>query len=608
VSDSNMDDDDLKAPADFRLLLRALPILAPEAPLYLLALLAAPVSTVLQLVLPWLLKVAIDDHIVKKDVPGVLRVAGAYLAATLTAFVFEAIYTMALSYGATWTIARLRLQIFDKTLSFSAAFWDKRPTGRLLTRATSDVEALGETLTAGAFTIVLDALLVLGTAIAMFWLNWRLTLVAALIAPVVFAVVELCRRQLRTLFLVIRASLSTLTAYTAERLTGLEVLQLYSAEERALARHDRLLARYADANIRSNIWDALLFAIVDGLAAVTMALILWWGSGHSLADGAAGGAVTAGLVAAYLDYVGRLFRPIQEFSQKLAVLQRAGASLEKIFGLLDHREHIEPGDLALPSPKGEIELRGVGFAYASGQTILRDVTFRLGAGEVVALVGRTGSGKSTIARLITRTYDGYSGSITLDGHELRRIHPRDVRRAIGLVRQDVQLFPGTVRFNLTLGHPISDARLVDAISAAQADEVVARLGGLDGAVSHQGANLSVGEAQLLAFARVLAHDAPVIVLDEATASVDTLTEAKIQAATKAVFERKTSLVIAHRLSTIVNADRIVLLDAGGVLEVGSHDELMAQDGSYAALFRQQFIASPSDAPEADHHAGIDAAG
>jgi ATP-binding cassette subfamily B multidrug efflux pump len=596
VSGSGVDDDDLKAAADHRLVVRSLPIVAPDALLYALAALAAPASTLMQLVLPWLLKVAIDDYILKQDVPGVVRVAGYYLAATLVAFGFEAVYTLALSYGATRTIARLRRQVFDATLQFSASFWDKRPTGRLLTRATSDVEALGETLTAGAFTIVLDALLVVGTMVAMFWINWRLTLVASLVAPLVAGVVELCRRKLRGLFLLIRSSLSELTAFTAERLAGLEVLQLYRAEARALARHDALLDRYADANIRSNVWDALLFAIVDGLAAVTMALILWWGSGHALADGVGTGAVTAGVVAAYLDYVGRLFRPIQEFSQKLAVLQRAGASLEKIFGLLDHREHIATGDQRLPSPIGTLDLRGVGFAYATGQVVLRDLSFHVGAGEVVALVGRTGSGKSTIARILTRTYDGYSGSVLLDGVELSRIHPRDVRTTIGLVRQDVQLFPGTVRFNLTLGAPISDQRLLDAIAAAQADDLVSRLGGLAGAISHQGANLSVGEAQLLAFARVLAHDAPVIVLDEATASVDTMTEARIQRATQAVFERKTCVVIAHRLSTIVNADRIVLLDAGSVAEVGSHEALMARQGAYAELFRQQFVhgqASPA---------------
>jgi ATP-binding cassette subfamily B multidrug efflux pump len=587
-----MIDDDDRRPVDWTLVRRLIPHLRGEARLYAVALAAAPVSTALSVLQPWLLKRAIDDHLAIRDVDGVKAIAIAYLGATLFAFFAETVYTVALSYAATGTIGRLRRAVYEKTIGFAQSFFDHRPTGRLLTRATSDVEALGETLTAGAVTIVLDALLVVGILAAMFSLDARLTLITLALAPLIAFAVDRIRRILRDLYTDVRNAVSSLNAFAAERLAGMEIIQLYSDESRAIDRHDALLEDYRQANIKTNLWDALLYALIDGTSAVTMALLLYYGSG-----GLFSGVATAGLLAAFIDYTARLYRPIQEFSAKVAILQRAGTSLERIFSLLDHEEHIGAGRVALPNPRGEIEVDRLSFSYGTGPEILHDVSFRVAPGEVVALVGRTGSGKSSIARILTRTYDGYRGSIRLDGLELSDIHPHDVRRALAMVRQDVQLFPGDIRFNLTLGRNIPDARLHEAIRVVQAEDVVARLGGLDGAIAHQGSNLSVGEAQLLNFARVMAHDAPVVLLDEATASIDTLTETRIQAATRALFQYKTVVVIAHRLSTVVDADRIVVLDAGRVAEMGSHAELLAANGAWARLYRQQFVNLASEAPE-----------
>jgi ATP-binding cassette subfamily B multidrug efflux pump len=584
------EDDELKAEGGMKLLLRLGPYVRPEIGWYVLACLAAPMSAGLAVLQPYLLKVAIDEHITPGKLEGLEQLALAYLACTLVAFLAEAGYTLALGYGALGTLTRLRRAVYTHTMSMAQAFFDKRPTGRLLTRATSDVEALGEVLTAGAVTIVLDALLVCAILGAMAWLDLKLTLVVLMLGPIIAFAVDRIRRILRRLFQEVRSSVSVLNAYTAERLAGMEVVQLYSDEQRALDLHDQLLDRYRVANLKTNLWDALLFAIMDGMAAVATALLLWYGSGDLLQ-----GAVTAGLLAAFIDYIARLFRPIQEFSAKIAILQRAQTSLEKIFGLLDHRERIGPGEVRLEQVRGDIRIEGLSFAYGDGPDVLKDVSFRVAPGEVVALVGRTGSGKSSIARLLTRTYEGWRGTITLDGVDLPRVDLSDVRRNLGMVRQDVQLFPGDVRFNLALGKPVPDEKLWDAIRLVQAEEVVEKLGGLDGKVLHQGANLSVGEAQLLSFARVMVHDPPVVLLDEATASVDTLTETRLAAATRAVFERKTVIVIAHRLSTVVDADRIVVLDAGRVLEMGTHEELMGRNGAWAALFRQQF--AEGDSPD-----------
>lgn len=562
---------------------RMWPFMKPWWWLYALAMVCAPASAMLTIVQPALLQTAIDDHIIGGDIAGVQRIALYYLGAVVLSFVLQVGYSMLMSYAALRTITQLRDSVYRHTMRLKQSFFDVRPTGQLLTRATNDIESLGETLTAGAVTIVLDVLLIVGILIAMFVLQGKLTLILLCMAPVIAIILDRLRRVLRRLYLEIRESLSALNAYLAERLQGVAVVQLYSDEARSDREFGKRVDRYRDATVRSNVWDALIFAIMDGFGSVAVALILWAGSGAVLSE-----PMNPGVLVAFVDYVGKLFTPIQEFSGKLSILQRAASALEKIFGLLDEDAIIPDGRKPLPTVKGHLVLRDVHFAYRDNVQVLHGIDLELRPGEVVALVGRTGSGKTTIGKLLTRAYDGYTGSITLDGVELSDLSTADVRRSIGMVRQDVEMFPGDVRFNLTLGRDLPDDALNAAVEVANAGPAVQTLGGLDGRVAHKGGNVSVGEAQLLSFARTIAQDPPLVILDEATASVDTLTEARIQAATDAVLARKTVLVIAHRLSTIVGSDRIVVLDAGRVIESGTHHELLAADGNYAALYRQQF--------------------
>jgi ATP-binding cassette subfamily B protein len=576
--------DDVRHPTDWSLLAKFWPYIKPHLAFYVLALLLAPASALLAIAQPWLLKIALDEHIMVGDMEGTRTLALWFLAAVLASWVAEAGYLYLLSLGAVRTVTDLRAAVYRHTIGLSLRFFDRQPKGRLLTRVTSDIEALDETLTAGAVTIVLDVLTVVGVLGAMFWLDPWLTLVMLLLSPVIAIAVETLRRILRRLYNEVRTSIAELNAFTAERINGVEVVQLYNDEGRSHAMYGRRLKRYRDASIRTNVYDALMYAIIDGLSAVTIAMMLWYGSGGLL-----DGTLTVGLLAAFLEYVNRLYRPIQEFSAKVAVFQRASSAMEKIFGLLDVDDVIEDGDARLAEPRGELVVSGLSFAYGEdGPLILRDVSLELRSGEVVAVVGRTGSGKTTLGRVLTRAYQGYGGSVTLDGVELRELDAHDVRKTVGTVLQDVQIFPGDVRFNLTLGADIDDDRLWEVVRLARAEEAVNRLGGLDGLVEHKGGNLSVGEAQLLSVARTLLFDPPVVIMDEATASVDTLTEAKIQEATDAILQTKTVLVIAHRLSTIVGADRICVMEAGRVVEQGSHVELIAANGPYAALFRQQF--------------------
>ncbi|MCA9521899.1 MAG: ABC transporter ATP-binding protein [Myxococcales bacterium] len=575
--------------SDFALLRRLGPFMRPQALLYIVSLVAAPLSALVVITQPYLLKLTIDGHITKGDIGGTERLALLYLGAVIAAWLLESAYQLSLSYAATRTIASLRAQIYAHTIGLARGFFDRHPKGQLLTRATSDIEALGETLTAGAVTIILDVIKGTGILVAMFLLDWRLTLVMLLVSPIVFLVVNGIRRILRKLFAIVRTSLAALNAFTAERLNGIEVVQLYSDEARALREYRKRLDEYRRATVQTNIWDSMVYAVIDGLTSVTMALMLWYGTGSAF-----GGVITAGLLAAFIDYVAKLFQPIQEFSGKLALIQRASSALEKIFGLLDTDERVRSGDDALTEPRGVLRLRDVHFAYGDGPDVLRGVELDLNPGEVVAVVGRTGSGKTTLGRLLTCAYDDYRGSIELDGHELSALRVDHVRRTIGTVEQDVRLFPGSVRFNLSLGREVDDERLTAVVEMSRATETIERLGGLDGEIEHAGQNLSVGEAQLLSIARTMAHDAPIVIFDEATANVDSLTEQKIQEATDTVLQQKTVLVIAHRLSTIINATRIAVMDAGRVVECGTHDELMGRGGAYARLFQDQFDAdSPS---------------
>jgi len=573
----------VKPASDIALLRRALPYLRPHARVFALALLAAPASALLTIAQPFLLKLAIDEGIVPGDLDRLSQLTVAYLGAVGVAYVMELTYSIAMSHASLRTITDLRRVIVQHTLSRSQAFFDRQPVGRLLTRATGDLEALGDTLTEGAITVVLDALLVVGILIAMFVLHPGLTMVMLAVAPALILVLEALRRGLRRLYHEVRESLSELNAYVAERLTGVRIVQLYSDEARTLVELDERLGRYRRATVRTNTRDAMLYAVVDGISSVCVALMLWYGAGEVVR-----GAVSAGLLVAFIDYLGKLFRPIQEFSQKVAIVQRASASLEKIFDLLDDTTAISSGAAVASPLGGALRLENLRFAYGDGPEVLRGVDLVIEPGQVVAVVGRTGSGKSTLGRLLTRSYAPYSGSIRLGAVELADIPPSQLREHVGLVHQDVHLFPDTVRFNIALGAEISDERLYDALSAVDAVDVVAGLGGLDAHLASDAGNLSVGQAQLVAFARTMARDTPLVILDEATASVDSLTEVRVQRATDALLASRTVLVIAHRLSTIVGADLIAVMHEGRIVERGTHAQLLAQGGRYAELYARQF--------------------
>ena len=566
---------------------------------------------------PLLLKAAIDTEIPEGDTIG-LRVLGMFfMVAVVAEFLCSAVQVYALQRGGHATISDTRRIVFAHVLRLPARFYDNNAIGSLLSRTTSDIEALSETLAFGVFTILTDVVMIGSIVVAMFVLDAQLTLITITVAPVLYVLVRYFGAALRRLQLEVRKAQAAQTGFLAEQLTGVTVVQLFGREQAALKEYARLGERNLDATKRANLLDALLFSLMDGISAFTIALMIYFAAPSVTS----GGAITLGLLFAFVDYLQRVFGPIKEFSGKLATIQRASASLERIYGLLD--EPAEGGGAtadALAHWRGAIRVRDLRFRYKSdGPDVLRGISFDVAPGEVIAVVGRTGSGKSSLGRVLTRFYDGYRGSVALvtpDGDvELSDMAPAELRRRVLMVQQDVFLFDDDVAYNVSLGDPelAGDRhRLERALEVVQADHVIALRGGLGLAVGERGANLSSGEAQLIAFARVAAREPTLLILDEATASVDSVTEQKVQRAIETLLAGRSVIVIAHRLSTIRRADRILVLRQGEIVEMGTHDDLMAKGGAYAEMVAAGLdegeIADADASPDADVGADVGAAG
>ena len=483
-------------------------------------------------------------------------------------------------------LADLRREIFARLQRLDLAYFDRTPVGRLVTRVTTDVDSLNELFTAGIVSIVGDLLLLAGIAAVLFVLDWRLALASFAILPLLAALTHWFKTRARRSFREVRVEVARLAAFLQENLAGMSIVQLFGREARALDDFRGINRAHRDANVRGIFYYAVYFPGVELLTAIGLALVLALGGGRVLA-----GAVSIGALVAFLQYAQRFYQPLADLSEKYNVLQQAMASSERIFQLLDTPATIaSPVDGHAPrAVRGTIEFDRVSFAYRPGEPVLRDVAFRVEPGETVAMVGATGAGKSTLANLLLRFYDVTEGEVRVDGVDVRRWRLESLRRAVGLVLQDVFLFAGTIAGNLRLGESgFDDARLLAAARDAEALSFVERLpGSLQAEVRERGAGLSTGEKQLLAFARALAFDPPILVLDEATASVDTETERRIQTALERLLSGRTSLVIAHRLSTVQRADRILVLHHGRIAEEGSHRELLARDGYYRRLYELQ---------------------
>jgi ATP-binding cassette, subfamily B, multidrug efflux pump len=581
---------------DRRIAGRLLRFLAPYKKEVALSVVLLAAISLLEVAGPYLTKVAIDTYV--KPVSGqgalpseasrgLLLIAVAYVVVLAAAFALRYFQSYMMSMVGQRAMRDLRLSIFRHLGTLTPSYYDTRPVGQILTRVTQDVAVLNELFAQGVVAVLGDLFVLLGIAGAMLWLDWRLGLVTLTTVPLLIVATAIFRAKVRVSYRRVRTRLARINGFLQEHLQGLDVLKLFNAEEKETRKFDDANRDHYHAHVQNIFYYAVFFPAVEVIGALAIALILWYGGSGILA-----GTVTFGVLVAFIQYAERFYQPVRDLSEKYNMIQAAMVASERIFELLDTPPAIAepPAPRAIGRLHGEVEFDRVWFAYHDEDWVLRDLSFRVAPGEKLAIVGATGAGKTTIANLLCRFYELQRGAIRTDGIDIRDIESRALRRQIGLVLQDVFLFSGSVRANIAFG---DRARGGDAVDRALAEVGGARLAtrlpqGLDEDVGERGAYLSMGERQIIAFARALHYDPSILILDEATSSVDVETERLIQAALHRLLQGRTSLVIAHRLSTILDADRILVLHKGELREQGTHSELLAKGEIYARLYELQY--------------------
>ena len=571
---------------DLGLLRRLLGYLRPHSVAVFVSFVLIVAQAGVDLVGPYLTKVAIDRHIAKGDAPGLARVALLFLLTLVVAFGVRFLQTYIMQMTGQRIMQDMRRDIFGHLQRLHVGYFDRHPVGRLMTRVTTDVDAVNELFTSGVVTVFGDLFTLVGIMGVMLALDWRLALVTFAVLPLFFLLTDWFRRGARQSFRDTRKWVARINAFLQENLSGMSVVQLYRREAKNRAAFADINRHHYDANMKAIFYYAVFYPLIELLAAIATALILVYGGGRVVASG-----LTLGALVAFIQYSERFWRPISDLSEKFNVLQAAMAASERIFGLLDAAPQVvsPPAALGQERAAGRVSFEGVTFAYGEGPPVLSDIDFSVEPGKSVALVGATGAGKTTIISLLMRFYDVAQGRVTVDGRDVREWDLGALRSSMALVLQDVHLFSGTIASNIRLGSEIGIERVRAAAEAVAAGRFIEKLPqGYDTPVRERGATLSVGQKQLLSFARALAHDPRVLILDEATSSVDTETEQLIQAALAVLMKGRTAIVIAHRLSTVQNVDEILVLHKGRIRERGTHQELLARRGIYWKLYQLQY--------------------
>lgn len=578
---------------DASLMKRLLKYLRPYRWHVLLGILLSIVVSGMEAVRPYFTKIAVDLNIANGDRHGLLMTALMFLAVLILRGVIQYFNAYLTQWIGQKTIFDLRMEVFTHLQHLGLRFFDRNPIGRLITRVTNDIEVLNDMFSSGIVMVFSDVFTIVGILYFMFTMNWQLALMSLSVLPLLFYGTFLFRKKAREAYRDVRVQLARINTFMQEHITGMMVDQVFNREEKAYKQFERINAAHRDANIKSIFYYALFYPGVDLIGAIAIGLILWYAGLEAMS-----GTVTIGTVMAFLQFNEMFWRPIRDLSEKYNIMQTAMASSERIFRLLDDTTIVPdpPAALPLPEVRGDIEFRNVWFAYTSGSSdgetewVLKNVSFTIRAGQTAAIVGHTGAGKTTIINLLARFYDIQQGEILLDGVNIKTVRQQDLRKHLAVVLQDVFLFSGDIASNINLGNEqISRERVVAAARTVGADAFIERLtGAYDAEVKERGATLSVGQKQLISFARALAYDPRILILDEATSSVDTETEQLIQRAIARLLKGRTSIVIAHRLSTIQNADMIIVLHKGEVREIGTHQELLALGGIYYRLYQLQY--------------------
>ena len=608
---------------DGRLMKRLLTYLGPYRLEVTVALIAIILKAGADVLGPYLTKVAIDQYLANRreahslldrflsnqPMVGIAQIAAMYLGLLLLSFLFEFTQTYIMQWTGQKVMFDLRAQIFRHLQRLHVAFYDRNPVGRLVTRVTSDVDALNEMFTAGVVSIFEDVFVLAGIVVIMLKMSWRLALITFAVLPIIFFATSLFRKAVRESYRRIRIAIARINAYLQEHVTGIVVLQLFNREKKSYEQFEKINRTHMDAYKDAILAHAIYYPVVEVLSAIAIASVIWFGGNQVIRN-----TVSLGVLVAFMQYAQRFFRPIQDLSEKYNILQSAMASSERIFKLLDTpAEIVTPQAPRVPAGPGRIEFDHVWFAYRTlvqaaeeaarkGEKlartttedgydwVLRDVSFTIDPGDTVAFVGHTGAGKTTIISLLLRFYDVQKGAIRIDGVDIRDIDLADLRRRYGVVLQDPFLFSGTVADNIRLGSRwIADSSIEDAAEQVNVADFIRSLpGGFSEEVKERGSTLSTGQKQLISFARALAHNPKILILDEATSSVDTETEFRVRDALTRMVAGRTSIMIAHRLSTVQRANKIIVMHKGKVREIGTHQQLLANRGIYWKLYQLQY--------------------
>lgn len=587
MAEEQKDDEILGKAYDSKLMRRLLKYVQPYKKYVLLAISLNILVSALGPLRPVLGKIALDDYMAAKNYHGLLLIAAALLAS----LIFQAIVQYFLTYYTELMgqkiIFDLRVQIFSHVQKLALKYFDKTPIGRTVTRVTNDVDALNDMFSSGIVAVFSDIFVIIWIFIFMFSMSWDLALVTLSVIPFLFYATFLFRRKVRDAYRDVRFYLARLNSYMQEHVTGMNVVQIFSKEKDELKKFSSINWDHRTANVKSVFYYAVFFPTVELLSSITVALIIWYGGGKVIQEH-----LTVGVLFAFLQFTEMFWRPVRDLSEKYNILQTAMASSERIFKLLDNDTFVNDPEVPVQpqSVKGAIEFNNVWFAYNPGEYVLKDVSFSINPGETIAIVGATGAGKTSIINILTRFYDIEKGSIRLDGTDIRNIKKHELRKYISLVLQDVFLFSGTIKSNISLGSDkISAEQIVEAAKTIGAHKFISQLpNGYDEEVKEKGATLSVGQKQLISFVRALAYNPQILILDEATSSIDTESEQLIQNAIEKLLVGRTSIVIAHRLSTIQNADKILVMHKGELKESGTHQELLAKKGIYYKLYQLQY--------------------
>ncbi|WP_323757465.1 ABC transporter ATP-binding protein [Roseivirga sp.] len=572
---------------DFRVLKRLFRFAKPYLKQFYLLVFLTVLLAVLVPIRPYIVQLSIDTYVPQGDYAGLMTM----LIILVIHLVVLAIVQYAHTYLSGWVgqtiIKDIRIKLYEHLLKLKLKFFDKTPIGRLVTRNVSDIETLSNVFSEGIAALIGDLLQLVFIMGFMFYLDWRLTLISLATLPLLIFSTYIFKEKIKVTFNDVRNAVSNLNSYVQEHVTGMNIVQIFNAEEREYDKFKKINKEHEKAHIKSVLYYAIYFPVAEIIQAAAIGMVVWYGARGILSDSGIG----PGLIISFIMYLQMFFRPIRMIADRFNTLQMGIVSSNRIFTLLDSDENITDEGTYMPEKfKGDVKFKNVWFAYNEEEYVLKDISFHVKEGETIALVGATGAGKSSVINLLSRFYEINKGRIEIDGHDLKEYDLSALREKIGVVLQDVFLFSDTIRQNITLGNPdISDEKIQEAAALVGAKKFIERLPGkYDYNVMERGATLSVGQRQLISFVRAMVYDPQIIVLDEATSSVDSETEEMIQHAIEKLMTGRTAIVIAHRLSTIQNADKIIVLDKGEIKEVGSHQELLDKGGFYANLYKMQY--------------------